>query len=199
MKKIVCSFIVLMMMFGLLSCSYNDQSSDESVDLTEQNGLNLLNTMHSHPIDETLSILGVEYCEFVSENIIDQSYIKYYPQSCVTMDMIEYEAKYADIWKNEMENSVQNLAGILDEEDQNQLYALQKFWLACAEDTLAFKYSLLSEEAFGRLLFVDQRVAYKNSYRARTFEIKYIHYILEQQIGETNSSTALQFQFTEFE
>ena len=116
--------------------------------------------------------------------------------SGVTRDMVEYEAKYADIWKNEMECSIQNLADILNEEDQDQLYVLQKNWLSCMENNQIFKYSLLTNEEFGSLLSVDQRAAYKNYYRGRTFEIKYIHFILEQQ-GDTSSKGALNFQFSE--
>ena len=185
-------------MLGCISCSANDKSSPNPMIGFQQNDYDLYVTMDYPQIGEELSTLQDEFCKSISENIIDQSYNKHYPQSGETITLVEYEAKYADIWKNEMENSIQNLAAILDEEDQNQLYTLQKNWLACTEDTLTFKYSLLSEEAFGSLLSVDQRAAYKNSYRARTFEIKYIHFMLEQQ-GDTCNRNALKFQFSEFE
>lgn len=198
MRKVFYSYIIFIIMLVCISCSFNDKSSSDSVNEFQHNNLNVFNTMNYPQIGESLSVLRDEFCEFVSENMIDQSYIKHYPMSGVTRDMVEYEAKYADIWKNEMECSIQNLADILNEEDQDQLYVLQKNWLSCMENNQIFKYSLLTNEEFGSLLSVDQRAAYKNYYRGRTFEIKYIHFILEQQ-GDTSSKGALNFQFSELE
>jgi len=185
-------------MLGCISCSFNDKSSFDSINAFQHNDSNLFNTMNYPQIGETLSVLQDEFCEFISENIIDQSYIKHYPQSGEAIVLVEFEAKYADIWKNEMEKSIQNLADVLDEEDRTRLYMLQENWRSCTEGNLTFKYSILTDEGLGNLLSVDQRAAYKNSYRARTFEIKYIHFILEQQ-GDTSNRNALEFQFSEFE
>ena len=50
--------------------------------------MNAFNTRNYPQIGESLSGLRDEFCEFVSENMIDQSYIKHYPMSGVTRDMV---------------------------------------------------------------------------------------------------------------
>ena len=138
-----------------------------------------------HSFSEVYSEADDVFANFVSNNIIDSMYKVDYPDTCITHDIMVYEAKYADIWKKEMEDSVRKLSEILKDEDEADLEYLQSSWLEWVNEYLRFEHSILADKEYGMdlgsLFLASQRKAYKEAFRERTFRIKYIHYLLETQ------------------
>ena len=124
-----------------------------------------------------------DFKNFVLNNSIDSSYIKEYPSSGVTREMMEYESKYANIWKAEMEDSCKKLSLLLNDEDKEKFLSLQNDWQMWLDNSLTFEFDVLTKQEYevnmGSLFLVSQRAAYKEAFRERTLKIKYNHHLLE--------------------
>jgi len=105
--------------------------------------------------------------------------------------MVNYEKKFLEIWEKELTFSVQNLSALLNSEDQNILNSLHGEWLEWITKNLTLEQELLSKEEYkvrlGSLFLVDRPKAYKEAYRARTLQIKYIHFLMETQCDDSKN------------
>ena len=203
MKKVITQVLIITLL--LASCNANPSQNDslESSSISEPLNTPLLLFVENN-WDIYTSGEQTDFTSLVLVNPVDKAYVKNYPDTGVTHDMIIYEAKFADIWKKEMEFSIQNLAANLNDEDNRKLISIQGDWLELIMESMSFEQNLLVVDEYGvqlgSLFLVFQRTAYKNAFRTRTFQIKYIHFLLETQ-GDNpksiNDCDSLKFLFNE--
>ena len=205
MKRIIISSLVAMsILISGTACSSGANPSSSSSLPSLPDVSSLVNAENTENYEMYNYGESSYYNGFVLENPVDKSYHKNYPDTGITSEMMKYEAEFADIWKIEMEFSIQNLTDSLNNEGKAKLASLQNDWVEWTSQNLSFEHNLLSSKEYGvelgSLFLVSQRNAYRTAYRTRTFQIKYIHFLLETQ-GNTPKSTSdcesLKFLFKE--
>lgn len=147
------------------------------------------------------------FSKIMSQNPIDESYNLKADERAATKDFVDIELEYIDVWKAEMDYSIDKFISLLSEEDRDDFLEIQNSWEKSAVDALAFENDLISDENYGILLgsgyqflILSQK---RELYRERTIRIKYLHYLIESSgsasFADIEKYSSVQFDFCENE
>ena len=129
------------------------------------------------------------FCKTISENGIDEKYNAAFDAASTTNDMMDIQKKYIDIWKGELEYSIGNYTKMLDQGDIILFNSSQKQWEDSTQNNLKLEKNILSDASnykvtLGSMFEVQWLSEVRESYRQRTFRIKYLNYLLETQVSD---------------
>lgn len=138
------------------------------------------------------------FSELINDNPIDKEYNNNNSNQETTMDMVQYEKKYAEIWLNELEYSCNNLLSRLTSEDAENFELIQEAWMTNFLDNYEFINGMLNNEAYdihvGSVFLVEQSISYREILRERTLYVKYLEFLFFNYHSQTTN--VVDFKYT---
>ena len=190
-KIVLCILIVLFISFACSCCSSSSyDNSNNNTDITDSSIQPSEKVIESNTttIDETQNTISyynyytamksAEYQNAIRNNIIDIQYTSEISKCFTTKEQIELENKYMNIWKNELNHSISILTTMCNEQLNEKIISAQTKW----EESLLLQMNMEKEllnKDIGSGSIVQLISKYKDIYRYRTFEIKYLSYSIE--------------------
>ena len=187
MRKI---FIILITVILLITSgcstqprSENDVSqkpkAEESNNLEDNSNIMLYDYEESYNMSSTESIFQKK----MRGNLIDRHYHNEFSLATTTAEFCELQKKYIDIWKNELDFAVDKFNNILT----------QKAWESSTLDQINFERDYISNQEeyninLGTSFQYLNLSEIRESYRERTFQIKYLLYLYEQSNTKISES-----------
>jgi len=119
----------------------------------------------------------------ISENQIDKDYKSSFDQATTTQEFVDVENEYINKWKDEMQNSIDQLGTIINENDYIDFENAQQEWEKQLLETTSSDYNIIKNNEYGirtgstfRWMWLENIL---EQYRERTIHIKYLIYILQ--------------------
>ena len=197
MRKI---FIILITVILLITSgcstqprSENDVSqkpkAEESNNLEDNSNIMLYDYEESYNMSSTESIFQKK----MSGNLIDRHYHNEFSLATTTAEFCELQKKYIDIWKNELDFAVDKFNNILTPTDKEDFFQIQKAWESSTLDQINFERDYISNQEeyninLGTSFQYLNLSEIRESYRERTFQIKYLLYLYEQSNTKISES-----------
>ena len=105
----------------------------------------------------------------------------------------DLQKKYIDIWKNELDFAVDKFNNILTPTDKEDFFQIQKAWESSTLDQINFERDYISNQEeyninLGTSFQYLNLSEIRESYRERTFQIKYLLYLYEQSNTKISES-----------
>jgi len=129
--------------------------------------------------------IGTGYSEFdffFENNVIDEKYSEEKDLALTTEEFVEVENKYCEIWKKELQLTINELLKVLSDEERVRFDQCQKEWEEYVTSQFSFdQYFVVNSTNCGssfRWLFISE---HRRVFRERVGEIKYMHYLLESK------------------
>jgi len=125
-----------------------------------------------------LSGKSIPYQNAIRNNIVDLKYSDEASKCFTTQEQIELENKYMNIWKNELNHAISILTSKCNEQLKEEIMTAQAIW----EESLLLQMDMEKKVLFkdiGSGSVVQLLSKYKDAYRYRTLEIKYLSYSIE--------------------
>ena len=200
MRKIFIVFITVIMLI-ILGCS-NQLESENSIssnlkvkesnyseeDSSAENTI-LYDYEESYNMSSTESIFQKK----MRGNLIDRHYHNEFSLATTTAEFCELQKKYIDIWKNELDFAVDKFNNILTPTDKEDFFQIQKAWESSTLDQINFERDYISNQEeyninLGTSFQYLNLSEIRESYRERTFQIKYLLYLYEQSNTKISES-----------
>lgn len=189
-KFIVILIVIVLSTFS--SCkNYNSSKKNSSIENSNQtvSSESGMTSIKYEQLDIYGSLNGNdEFSKVIFQNNIDINYNKEFYVVATTSEMADVQSKYIDIWKNEMNYSIDNYFKMLDANDTKLFNNVQKQWEDSTISNLKLESSILSTSGkydviLGSSFQYQWLSEVRESYRQRTIRIKYLNYLLETQIS----------------
>lgn len=215
MKKHFLILLVLLITFSLIGCSVKSDltsNSEETIKPSdEDSGENFETTSNTNVIDSSAAAIdyfmpfnGAEdqvvfYEDVIADNDIDYDYFNE-SYDTTTLGMRMHQQKYADIWRKELEYSLENFFSLLSEEDQLEFETIQTNW----ENSLKTEFKFIGEVflynepyhlQMGSIFPVEMAKESLRRVRERTLYIKYLQYCMETCVPKYPSEHTVSFSY----
>lgn len=185
MKKIFYYFCLIISVSFLFSCDYDDElyqygttqefEKTEDVDIVSDDENAIIPAkFYYFSYSETP---GIE--ELLNDNIIDKLYIEECNDAMTTVEFININNRYLDIWKNELDNVVDKIKAFLSDEMLSEFDKSQAAWQIYFETDPNIAVDIYTQK-MGSGSIVHQLYADKSLHmvRKRTLELAEYYYIL---------------------
>lgn len=183
MKKLFYCFCLILSISFLTSCNYGDGLHQYGTTRETEKTENIVSDDESaifpakfyyYSYSETP---GIE--ELLNDNIIDKLYIEECNDAMTTVEFMNIDNRYLDIWKNELDNVVDKIRVLLSDEMLSEFDKSQAAWQIYFETNPNIAVNFYTQK-MGSGSIVHQLYADKSLHmvRNRTLELAEYYYIL---------------------
>jgi len=184
------AIVVILISILLQACAWENSGANNCTAERTTVQTNSFTSETSPPSQEKNIYNGVSsetqnlFYAVIGDNSIDLAYANEESDG-TTLGFKTTEAKYAEVWRNELIRSCDDLANLLSNEQKAEFLNAQTAWEENLEKNMAFMQNMYKSNyaQFGSFFEVELMQFYRENFRERTLYVKYLLFCLGENVA----------------